>query len=563
MGDTVKKESMSINDKELEELYEIYLRVQSGDKTALNNLFQERNTDNRRICRADLQYKKQRLSNMDNVLDSELVLANEQEMEKEYQEREWITSSYSKVTFRFTCLNNLLYKKKKKFLSKEKNTGYENGKKKKNSGHRKFYEGAYDISDFNELMYETIIEIFHEKTDENNYLTLDGKKNEEYPICDGVSLLQNISYFTSRKINKRAETSYLDIPDMEYSGEEAAESVSYFEKKALKDYLESTGGTSRLRMYAEFLDWLKRNDVHKLFKANACGIRAIIETIMNCEETFIPNMEDNIEGFGLRFVKQETLQEIIQSRHHINIEQGNISKDLEIIEQRLLDHLLYSLNYRIDKAEERKGSCEKESERFLRKLDNEAYVKIFSRTSCTVYEESAAFVNRGITCNDSDDYLRRIRKYEDMIMGIVSKENGKKKYEMENLILDKVCLVKDKNRTSIDIANTLISYCQKKEEEYRKDKFTDYRIKDSIDWKNGYWEAELGNELLDIRLWSGKGVKRPVRSNIRKENLMVYCGYANYYLCDTANKIYYRFPKDRRIISKSNRNHEISMYSVG
>lgn len=99
----------------------------------------------------------------------------------------------------------MLYKKKKKFLSKTKNIGYENSQKIKNGSCSKFYEGEYDISDFNELMNETIIEIFNEKTDENNCLILDGKKNEEYPICDGISLLRNISYFTSRKVNKRAK----------------------------------------------------------------------------------------------------------------------------------------------------------------------------------------------------------------------------------------------------------------------------------------------------------------------------------------------------------------------
>ena len=52
---------------------------------------------------------------------------------------------------------------------------------------------------------------------------------------------------------------------------------------------------------------------------------------------------------------------------------------MEIIEQRLLDHLLYSLNYRIGKAEESKGIYKKESERFLYEADRKSYIKIFNR----------------------------------------------------------------------------------------------------------------------------------------------------------------------------------------
>lgn len=170
-----------INDNEIEKLYQIYLRVQSGDKSALNELFKE--TNGKKICRADIVNKEYRMADMDNVLDSELVLDND----KNEKEEEWMYSVYSKVTFQFLCLNKMLYKKKKAFLSKAKNTGY------KNSGYNKFYDGEYDVSDFNELIYETVIEIFNSKTDEDNCLTLDGKKNVKIPICDGISLLKNIS----------------------------------------------------------------------------------------------------------------------------------------------------------------------------------------------------------------------------------------------------------------------------------------------------------------------------------------------------------------------------------
>lgn len=557
MGNTDEQKDLLANDDELEKLYELYLQVQSGDRTALNKLFKA--ADNRQICRRDEINRKERLFNMDNVLDAELVL----DEEKNRQEKEWEESVYSKVTFQFQCLNKLLYKKKRNFLSKAKNTGYENGKRIKDNGNSKFYEGKYDISDFNELMYETIIEIFSSETDENNCLTLDGKKNKEMPICDGRSLLKNISYFVSRKVNKRAKNSYLDISDIGFHTEESDKEFSFFDLYVLNKYLWSGNGTSRMTIYAEYLSWLRQYDIHKLFKSNAYDIHAIIDTIMNREDIFIKDMSgDNETGFGMRFVTQEMLQRIIKFSHNINIEQGNISKDLEIIEQRLLDHLFYSLDYRIGKAEESTGIYEKESARFLYGLDNRTYVKMFGRTSYAIYDKSIELVNDNSNANKLEKYFRMIKKYEDMIMEIVSLEKGKKKYDMVNLILENKDLVEDKTKALFDIVDTVILFYQKKEEEYRRNRLTGYHIKGFTDWKKGYWETELKDGVLDIKLWSNGNVKKPIQYNINKEKLMVYCGYMNFYFCNAENKICYCVPKDRRIISRANKNHEIFMYNV-
>lgn len=558
MGRGNKNKEKITNKEELDKLYEIYMRVQTGDKSALDELFKA--TDNKQISRADEINKEYQMSHMDNILDSEFVL----DMEQSRQEKGWVNSASSKVAFQFPCLNKMLYKKKKRFLSTSKNTGYENGRKTKNNGHSKFYEGEYDISDFNELMYETVIEIFNTKTDENKCLTLDGKKNVENPICDGISLLKNISYFTSRKINKRAKNSYLDVYGMEYGDKEPQTDLSDFDKYAFKKFIESERGTSRLAMYAEYLAWLKKNDVHKLFKVNACDIHAIIDTIMNRADIFMKDMSgDNEIGLGMRFVTQEKLQEMIMSRHNINIEQENISKDLEIIEQRLLDHLFYSLNYRIGKAEESKGIYEKESERFLYGLEEMKYIKVFSRTSYKIYNESIRFINSDINIEDFDDYFREIKKYEDMVVDIVSLEKGEKMYDMVNLIFeDNDDLVEDKRKALADIASTVILFYQKKEEEYIQDRLTGYSMKGIAKRGNGCWETKLEDDFLHIKSWSGRNVKKPIRHSIDKEKLMVYCGYVNFYFCNVEDKICYRAPKDRRIVSRANKNHEINMYDV-
>lgn len=400
-----------LENEEPEKLYQLYIRFQSGDKTALDGIFKQKEV--KPLCKVDEINKKYRESHMDNVLDSEVFWDNEQDRAK----KEWLDSIHSTVTFQFSCLNRMLYKKKKKFFSDAKNTGYGDGKKKKNNGTSKFYEGKYDVSDFNELMYETIVEVFNAKTDENYCLTLDGKKNKGCPIRDGISLLKNISYFTSRKINKRAKISCLDIFDTNNYNKEPEMDFSYFDKYALDEYLYLDGETSRLMMYEEFLKWIKRYDVHKLFKVNSSNIKAVIETIMNSSEVFATDVEGNIKsGSGMRLVTQKMLQKIIKYRHGINIGQENISRDLEFMEQRLLDHLFYSLNYRIGKASESSRIYQKESERFLYELDSKAYVKIFSRAGYELYNASINFIRN----KDFNDYFDVLNKYEEAVMDIVS-----------------------------------------------------------------------------------------------------------------------------------------------
>lgn len=546
---------------ELEKLYQIYKRVQSGDNSALDELFGS--VESKQVCKLDKIYKKHRMTNMDNVLDSEEVM----DKERAKQEDEWVNSHNSKITFRFSCLNKMLYKKKKGFLSKVKNTGYENGVKLKGCNCSKFYEGEYDLSDFNEIMYWTIIEIFNEKTDADNCLTLYGKTNNKIPICDGISLMKNIAYFTSIKINERAGKSYLDISDIVSYGEESEEDVeskiSNFDKYAFEEFFKSESSGMRLLIYEECLEWLNRNDVHKLFKISARDIKAIIETIMNVKDTFITDVEDGVElGLGMHLVKQKVLQEIIRDRHNINVAQANISKDLEIIEQRLLDHLFYSLNYRIDKAEESSGIYEKESERFLYKMDHTAYSKMFSRTSYTVYKASVVFVNSNMDGKDCNRYFEVVKKYEDLVIDIISLEKGKMKYDMCNLILGNYDLIEDKRSALINIANVIITYCQNEEKDYIKGKFAGYKKKKTVDFTNGYWETVLDNEFLNVDFWSSKSVKKPICHRIDREKLMIYCGYMNFYICDTESKIYYSLPKDRRIISRANRNHEIKIDNI-
>ncbi len=247
----------------------------------------------------------------------------------------------------------------------------------------------------------------------------------------------------------------------------------------------------------------------------------------------------------------------------MNIEQENISKDMEIIEQRLLDHLLYSLNYKIGKAAESTGIYEKESERFLYGLEKKGYIKIFSRAEYELYDQSVRFINSNVNSNDFDRYFKMIQKYKDIVIDIVSLEKGKKKYDMVNFMVpENNDLVDNENVTILNIAHTIMEHYQKAETEYQRNVLRKYRVQGFSDWKNGYWEAELCNEILKIRLFSSEKVKKPIQNNIKREKLIVYCGCMNFYFCDEERKVYYKFPKNRRIISRSNKNHEVFMYKV-
>lgn len=551
MGNTKKIHYESANKAELEELYKIYTRFRSGDKSALNELFVAvDNRDNNIIV--SKKNKRKRMENMDNVLDAEMIIAKAKDEEKNKEEDNWLNSKNEKVVFRFKCLNKMVYNKKIEYLSEVKKTGYENGKKIIKNRNTKYYEGKYDVSDMNSIIYGIVLEVFNGELDDNNCLTLDDKKNKN-SICDGVSLLQNISYFTDRIINKRAENSHLDIYEGDYlcdSDDECDDNVklSLFDQYNLKEFMRLEGSTSRLPMYEEYLEWLKRNNVHKLFKVNACDIQAIIETIMNCRNTFVKDLEGNRDvEIAMRFVKQKKLQKMIKSRHGLNIEQGNISKDLRLIEQKLLDHLFYSLNYRIGEAEESKGIFEKESERFLYELNGKNYIKIFGKTCYLIYDKSVEYLR----IYDYKGYFEIVKANEDMIVDILLSKKGKKKYDMINLLSDtENDLVDDKELALYNIADTLITHYRKREEKYINNELKDYRIKVFKSKGDVEWAADLEDDVLKMRLWSRKGVKHPILHIISKENLMVYCGAANFYICDTEDKICYCVPKDRRIISK-------------
>lgn len=337
---------------------------------------------------------------------------------------------------------------------------------------------------------------------------------------------------------------------------ETGEELSRFDQYSETCWLQSKGQVSRLLLYTDALKWLRKNNIHNLFNTTSFDIHAIIDTILKNECVF----EEGKKG-GLRLQKQKELRNIIYRTECRNIEEKNISSDLKLMEQRFIDHLLYSLDYYIGKAPENNGSYERESNRYLYKYETEAYSKMFSSERMTLYEICHAYNDNFIGDNEC---LEMLQKYEDIIFPILTKEKGIKKYDMINLLTMNYDVVSEDFYTVLqNIVNTIMNKFHREETEKTGYFFKQYgveRKKFAKEYK--YWEAELLKSEMQIKLWSGEDIKNPVRYKIDRNCLLVFEGYQNYYFFNCDNKKYYPLIKDKRVISKSDKNHKIIFYKI-
>ena len=355
---------------DVETLYQNYVRYQTGDDTALAEVFVETGKTIEQNYYIQELNEKYKITHADNVLDAELV---EDEIQQRQKERKL------KVKFSFQCLNDIANKAKLHYSKESINTGYTNGKKIIDNGYKKFHEGKYDVSELEEIMQEIVIKLYQGK--------LSGSKNE---IVDGTTLLQNIKYYLTIEMEKNNETLCNNIPEIGIDNKTGKE-ISYFDlhsenvwlskKEQEYKWLFSKEQTARLLLYADCLKWLQKNDVHNLFNTNSYNIHAIINSILKNADVF----EEGETG-SFKLVKQERLKDIIERTEKRGIEERNISSNLKYIEQKLIDHLLYSLNYWIGEATGSNGEYKKESERFLYEYDKKAYVKLFTRRSMQLYD---------------------------------------------------------------------------------------------------------------------------------------------------------------------------------
>lgn len=521
------------NYDDAERLYQNFIRYQLGDKSALDEVFMETGKNICEINRIQELEEEYKLLHSENVLDAGLV-ENEIRQKREDQKL--------KVVFSFQCINIMVKRAKWYFSKKWINTGYENGKKNHNQGYKKYFEGEYDVSDLEEVMQEIVIKLFQGKLSGSNI-----------DIVNSKSLLENIKYYFGIEVNKNNGTWCKNILET-YIDPKTGEEVSYFDQYSEINWLKSRGQVSRQLLYDDCLNWLQKYDIHNLFNTSSLDIHAIIDIILEYKFVF----ETGELGY-MQLVKQKTLKDIIYKTAGRNIEKRNISTDLKLIEQRLIDHLFYSLNYYISKAPQSSGEYDKESQRYLYRCRKQSYFKIFSRERMRLYEICCTYLKEE---SKNTRYLDLLQKYEDIILPILMKEKGRKKYDMVNLINENFDVI-DKPLDIVlqNIVDLIVEHFNKEETEKIQGLLNKYNMtKICSSEKYRYWEAELLYQCMNIKLWSREDVKNPVRYKINREHLIVFKGYRNYYFFDCENNKCYLNARDKRIISKSDMNHKTFFY---
>lgn len=536
-------------------IYDLFLRCQAGDKSVLNYLFK---IQSREIDSINELNEKHRIKNvLDNALNPEM-----EKLSREYENEDNVTDiKNGEIVFTFDILNKMLSKMKRIYVKSSKDIGYENGTKKKYQTYKKYYSGEYDITELAEIMYEVIITIFLGELDGNGCVTFNGKKNKEVPIMDGVSLLKNISYYCCIQANEGQSKRFNDISgteDREVGCQ--SENISIFDSYSFVKWQyekdgkwDNQGEILRLLIYADVLEWLRKykDNINSLFKKDSTEIQAIINTILSNRKVFIK--EEN--GY-LQLVKQKELQQLIYEQTEKKIVLTNISTDLKLIEQRIIDHLFYSMNYKIG-DDKKKQTGSKINNGYLQELDKKRYLKLFGRESMFIYKICSLYPDNA----DKERFLDHIREHDDAVIPILSLVKGKRKYDMINLIRCEMDVIDDDisyDQIVIDIVHTLIRYYHEAEAIQISELKKQYKFSDRFtSGKSKMWEADILTDCLRIRFWADENTKHPVSYKISKDNLLVYEGYENYYFCDKSEMLCFLMPKEKRVITKSDSIHNI------
>lgn len=523
-----------VQTSDAEELYQEYLKYQNGDKSALDRIFFE---EKDRLQELTNKYYSSLSGTeyMDNVLDSEFIKAEIADEQKKHN---------SKVKFRFTCLNRILSNAKWAYNKDYIDTCYRDGIRVK-GGYRKFHEGKYDTFDIQELMIEILIKIFQGKLISNN------------PITNATTLLENIKYHLGREIGKANEILHKNIPESKKSidgdGEETYH--SYFDEFSEKRWMDSQRDFDRLLVYSDSLKWIIKNDIHKLFRGDSDDIHAIIDGILGYKHMFKSKNQE-----GLTKDPYKKLQEYILNATGRNILDNNISMDLGVMEQKLLNHLMYALNYEIIKAPENSNLSKNESKRLLKELDLKRYFKLFGRESMNIYEYCTDYL-KSVNYYSYKNFLMALKRYDDIIFPILEKVKGKKKYDMINLLTYDMDVIEENiYKVASNIAETLVTHYQKIEKEYICNFLDQYNIIDRFGTgKSKYWQANYSDKKkrLILKFFSEADIKHPVNVKFKKKELLLYEGYQDYYFCNTESKCCYCVPKDKRVIRKSDKEHKI------
>ena len=236
--------------------------------------------------------------------------------------------SAGKVSFSYTCLEKIVERAKDTYSNPEKQT---------KEKHKKFYDGAFDVSDIRETAYLIITEVFYEVPDFDRCIVIDGRKSQ-IPIDDGNTLLQNISYFLDIICNERGALSYKDVSENAKAtnkGNETKE-VSLFDWQPPNKLRQTVdGGIALRRECAEVLRFFQNDmpTVFSLFNSDSISVKAVIKTILENEQSFY-----KCDG-SLEIIEQAELCDLVESYTGIRIWKNNFSNIIATIKARLLQYL--------------------------------------------------------------------------------------------------------------------------------------------------------------------------------------------------------------------------------
>lgn len=373
----------------------------------------------------------------------------------------------------------------------------------------------FDVSDIRETAYLIVTEIFYAVPDSNNCIEIDGYKSK-IPIIDENTLLQNISYFLDRICNERGALTYMDISEHAKvtNVNNEIEEISLFDWQPPNKLRQTVDGKVALRREcAEVLRLFQDNmiEVFSLFNADSVGVKALIKTILENEQTFY-----ECDG-SLEMIEQTDLCDLIENYTGVRIWKNNLSNIVATIKARLIQYL-----YIVP-----------EKHRYIFGKDNTEVLNL-----CLRYKDWKEF-RQGLC--EHDDF---IFWWDDRF----------KETENQKSLLRCGMELDDPAKVAETWANEIIACSEMQELEWSVKLSKDYEIRSIAEENVKYWNFRYSEKSGQIKLlfYSSENVKHPREVKMVADDVVVYQGYRQYYICDAKKGVAYVLPKYCRKIMKLN-----------
>lgn len=503
------------------------------------------------------------------------------------------------VTFQFDCLKKLVECAKSAFASDEVQT---------KTKHRKYYAGAFDVSDADEMAYLIVTEIFYAVPDDNKCISVCDIKSE-LPIVDGQSLIRNIYFFLEKLYNIREASNCRAMTESELDRNiEEDSDISLIDALLSKEQLQTHGEISRNRICAGVIRLLQEdiNKVFDLFNTDSTNVRAVIKTFLGRKDTFYYG-----SGF-LDRISDKKLCDLIRQYTGVYIHEKNIAQCVRTIKIKLLNHLFlltekHKYIFCMDDAEVFELCLEYSDWKHLvdeldlhmdfvmkwkKQFDNGSDEVKFINGNIDELKKTPDEVAKNITEKIIGQYLEReSEKITELTAGYkIDDRLSGSKMKYWNIYINQEYAdfyesFKNKkiyipNEMRVAIGNLQYSEIKQKFPEkivesisegvpinyvwdYLKKEFPSFfhdKVKDKDDPKMlkifNVWEKakqEMETNKIKLTFYSRESVKHPVDIRLDLKNITIYEGLTQYILCNTESTVAYVLPKSKRKRIKINR----------